>query len=59
MVAAHKSWSIQLHHDNLAVLAAKQPELAPLPSYATLHRFLRAHGLDKQRRLTSRRTGGR
>ncbi len=56
--AAHKSWSAQLHHDNLRALAAQRPELAPVPSYATLRRFLHAHGLDKRRPLASRRTAG-
>jgi putative transposase len=56
--AAHKSWSAQLHHDNLVALAEKRPELRRLPSYATLRRFLKAHGLEKRRRVTSRRTDG-
>jgi len=34
--AAHKSWSVQLHHDNLVALAETRPDLKPLPSYATL-----------------------
>jgi hypothetical protein len=28
--AAHKSWSVQLHHDNLVALAETKPELKPL-----------------------------
>ncbi len=56
--AAHKGWSIQLHHDNLAALAEKQSELRPVPSYPTLRRFMKANGLDKRRRLTPRTTGG-
>jgi putative transposase len=56
--AAHKSWSVQLHHDNLAALAETHPELQPVPSYTTLRRFFRANGLDKRRRVTSRRTEG-
>jgi putative transposase len=56
--AAHKSWSVKLHHDNLAALAESNPELLPLPSYATLRRFLKANGFNKRRRLTSRRTEG-
>jgi putative transposase len=56
--AAHKSWSVQLHHDNLVALAESNPELKPVPSYATLRRFLKANGLAKRRRLTSRRTQG-
>ena len=56
--AAHKGWSVQLHHDNLVALAETQPELRPVPSYPTLRRFMRANGLDKRRRLTSRTTDG-
>jgi putative transposase len=56
--AAHKSWSVQLHHDNLVALAETSPELQPVPSYATLRRFMQANGLGKRRRVTSRRTDG-
>src|SRR5712672_849271 len=56
--AAHKSWSVKLHHDNVLALAERNPALTPVPSYSTLRRFLAAHGLDKRRRLTSRRTDG-
>ena len=56
--AAHKSWSVKLHHDNLVALAETTPELSPVPSYATLRRFMSANGLDKRRRVTLRRTEG-
>ena len=56
--AAHKSWSIQLHRDNLLALAETQPELQPVPSYTTIRRFFRTNGLEKRRRLTSRQTEG-
>ncbi len=56
--AAHKSWSAQLHHDNLVALAENRSDLKPVPSYATLRRFLKANGLAKRRRITSRRTEG-
>jgi putative transposase len=56
--AAHKGWSAKLHHDNLVALSEKRSELRPLPSYSTLRRFLKAHGLGKRRLLTSRRTEG-
>ena len=48
---AHKSWSYQLHFDNLVVLA-KDPaqHLGELPCYDTLRRFMQAEGLLKQRR---------
>ncbi len=56
--SAHKSWSVQLHHDNLAALAETRPELQPVPSYTTLRRFFKANGLDRRRRVTSRQTAG-
>jgi transposase InsO family protein len=56
--AAHKSWSVKLHHDNLVASAESRSELKPVPSYPTLRRFMRANGLDKRRRVTSRRTDG-
>ena len=56
--AAHKSWSVQLHRDNLVALAESSPDLKPVPSYATLRRFLKANGLNKRRRLAARRSEG-
>lgn len=55
---AHPGWSTQLHYDNLLVLAEKHSELAPVPSYSTVRRYMRACGLNRRRRLTSRRTRG-
>ena len=55
---AHKSWSVKLHHDNLVALAESKPDLKPVPSYPTLRRFMKANGLDKRRRVTSRQTDG-
>jgi putative transposase len=56
--AAHKGWSVKLHHDNLVALAEQRPDLRPMPSYATLGRFMKANGLYKRRRVTSRQTVG-
>jgi putative transposase len=56
--AEHKSWSIQLHYDNLRALAEKEPILRPVPSYSTVRRFFKAHGLEKRKRLTSMQTAG-
>lgn len=56
--AAHPSWSVQLHTDNLRALAQTQPDLAPLPSYSTIRRFCKAQTLWKRRRLSSRDTAG-
>jgi transposase InsO family protein len=47
---AHPGWSVQLHHDNLAVTVGEDPALGPLPSYATLRRFMRRSGFDKRPR---------
>jgi putative transposase len=49
----HPSWSYQLHYDNLAALAQAHGDLGPLPSYATVRRFMRANSLMRQRRLRS------
>ena len=55
---AHKSWSAQLHHDNLVALAETRPELRPVPTHTTVRRFLAAHGLTRHRPLTTRQTEG-
>ena len=46
----HPHWSYQLHADNLTVLAAQQPALGAKPSYASILRFMKAHGLFKRTR---------
>lgn len=55
---AHRNWSRRLHYDNLAVLAKADDKIGPLPSYATITRFMRTHGLVRRRRATSRQTEG-
>lgn len=51
---AHSSWSVQLHHDNLAALVQADPRLGPLPSYATLRRHMKSHALVRRRRRVGR-----
>ena len=46
----HPSWSYQLHADNLAVLVEQTPELGPMPSYASVLRFMKNRGLFKRPR---------
>lgn len=46
----YPEWSVQLHRDNLAVVAGENPDLGPLPSYSTIRRFLHTHGLRRQPR---------
>lgn len=56
----YPTWSYQLHLDNLAVLAAEQPGLGPVPSYASLRRFMVAQGWLRRRRAPrSQRPGER
>ena len=55
----HPRWSYQLHHDNLAVLVKQDPSLGAMVGYATVCRFLKDHGLVRQRgRLRLRGKGG-
>jgi putative transposase len=56
--AAHPTWSYQLHLDNLAVLRAAQPSWGPLPSYASLRRYMVAHGWLRRRRTPRDRRPG-
>ena len=46
----HPNWSYQLHADNLAVLIEKEPTLGATPSYASVVRFMKVHGLIKRPR---------
>lgn len=46
----HPGWSYQLHYDNLAVLVEQQPQAGPMPSYASLLRCMKRHGLFKRAR---------
>jgi transposase InsO family protein len=59
--AAYPGWSYKLHLDNLAVLVEQKPGLGPLPSYASLRRYLVSHGLLRRRRkpVGERRAGER
>ena len=46
----HPNWSYQLHTDNLVVLIEKEPTLGAPPSYTSVVRFMRDHGLIKRPR---------
>ena len=41
----HRRWSYQLHADNLVALCAEHRRLGQAPSYATVRRYMKAHGL--------------
>ena len=52
---AHPSWSAQLHYDNLRAALGGE---APMPSYSTLRRHMKAQGWFKQGRARARTTAG-
>jgi transposase InsO family protein len=54
----HPSWTAQLHYDNLAVRVRDDTALGPLPSYASVRRYLKAHGLLRQARKPVRHSAG-
>jgi transposase InsO family protein len=56
--AAHPSWSVQLHYDNLRACAEHDAKLAATPSYSSIRRLFLAQGWRKRRRLSSRDTAG-
>jgi putative transposase len=54
----HRDWSYQLHYDNLAALVKVEPALGRLPSYATIKRYMQAHGLVKKPRFALQQRPG-
>jgi putative transposase len=54
----HPDWSYQLHYDNLAASVKAEPALGRLPSYATIKRYMQAHGLVKRPRLSPQQGPG-
>ena len=53
----HPGWTVQLHYDNLLAQAEHDQALTPLPSYGTLRRYMKAHGLHRKRRPKRNRPG--
>src|SRR5438094_1750818 len=56
---AHRSWSYQLHYDNLAAWVDAEPELGTLPTYATVRRYMKSVGLTKRRKIGGEPTDGK
>ena len=54
---AHKSWSVQLHYDNLATQVKQDNTLGALPSYASVLRHMKSKGWHRQKR-PQRQTAG-
>jgi transposase InsO family protein len=55
---AHLSWSYKLHVDNLVVRVEEEPGLGPMPSYTSVGRYMKAHGLFPRPRKRARATEG-
>jgi transposase InsO family protein len=45
----HPSWNVKLLHDNLRVVLAAADPPVPCPSYPSVRRYLKAHGLTRKR----------
>lgn len=45
----HPSWNVKLLHDNLRVVLGAADPPVPCPSYPSLRRYLKAHGLTRKR----------
>lgn len=51
----YPGWTVQLHVDNLRV--ALKDHQAPVPSYPTIRRYMKAHGMVRQTRLARASAG--
>jgi hypothetical protein len=45
----HRGWNYQLHYDNLVEVAKTIPAIATMPAYATVRRFMKDHGMYRQK----------
>jgi len=54
----HPSWSYQLHFDNLEALVKSHPDWGTLCSYSTIRRYMKAHGMVRQRRRRTHQRPG-
>jgi putative transposase len=54
----HPHWTYQLHYDNLAAQLKAEPALGTLRSYATVRRYMQAHGLVRQPRRQPKGSAG-
>jgi transposase InsO family protein len=54
----HRSWSYRLQADNLIALARTNTAWGQAPSYESIRRYMKAHGLFKQPRGKRQKTAG-
>jgi transposase InsO family protein len=57
--AAHRSWSYQLHYDNLVAWADTDRTLGAVPAYATMRRYMKSIGLVRRRKIGGEPTEGK
>ena len=55
---AHRSWSYQLHYDNLVAWADADRGLGRVPAYATVRRYMKSTGLIRRRKVGGVPTDG-
>jgi transposase InsO family protein len=53
----YRYWSYRLHYDNLAAAAKAEPSLGQVPSYSTVRRYMKAHGMLRRLRPSPSRAG--
>ena len=51
----HPGWTVQLHYDNLIVVATQDPAIGAMPCYATVRRYMHDQGLRRQRKRRSKK----
>lgn len=54
----HPGWTAQLHYDNLVARVEEEAQVGPVPSYATVRRYMRSHDLLRKRPRSRRKTEG-
>ncbi len=47
-------FSFQLHYDNIVALGEKDPTIHPIPSYSTICRYMKSHGLLREKSSKAR-----
>lgn len=45
----HPCWQYKLHYDNLLAMAERNDNLGKVPSYVTVHRYMKSHGMMRQK----------
>jgi transposase InsO family protein len=52
---SHDGWAYRLHVENLEVEVKKDLRLGPMPSYATVHRYMKSQGMIRKKRPKGRK----